>query len=51
MMDFMLKTLIENKVKICETGPELETNAEVQAMWKTFNPRNHKRRRLYKKEI
>ena len=51
MMDFMLQTLIDNKVKFCETGPELETNAEVQAMWKSFDSRQHKRRRLYKKEI
>ena len=51
MIDFMLQALIENKVKYCETGPELETNAEVQAMWKTFDVRQHKRRRLYKKEI
>lgn len=51
IMNYMLKTCIENGVKYCETGPELETNAEVQSMWKTFNTRNHKRRRCWKMEI
>ena len=51
IMNYMLKTCIENGVKYCETGPELETNSEVQSMWKTFNTRNHKRRRCWKMEI
>jgi GNAT superfamily N-acetyltransferase len=51
IMNYMLKTCIENGVKYCETGPELETNNEVQSMWKTFNTRNHKRRRCWKMEI
>ncbi len=51
IIDHTIKTLIENGVKYCETGPELELNAEVQSMWKNFNVRNHKRRRCYKKEI
>ena len=51
IMNYMLKTCIENGVKYCETGPELETNAEVQSMWKTFDTRNHKRRRCWKMEI
>ncbi len=51
IMDQMLKMLIENGVKICETGPELETNANVQSLWKNFKTRNHKRRRCWKKEI
>lgn len=52
MMDAMLKMCIENGVKICETGPELEDNAAVQSMWKNFDTvRCHKRRRCFKKEI
>ena len=51
LMSSMVKTLIENKVKICETGPELELNSEVQSMWKTFDVRQHKRRRCWKKNI
>ncbi len=51
LMTFMLESCIKNGVKYCETGPELETNAEVQSMWKNFNARHHKRRRCYKKEL
>lgn len=51
IMSHMMKVLIENKVKICETGPELETNDSVQSMWKTFETRQHKRRRCWIKEI
>ena len=51
IIDQMLKMLIENKVRICETGPELELNEAVQSMWKTFDARQHKRRRCWIKEI
>lgn len=48
----MLKTCIENGVKYCETGPELETNKNVQSMWRNFDDvRQHKRRRCWIKEI
>jgi hypothetical protein len=45
-----LKFAINNKVKYAETGPELETNLEVQAQWKDFEKVLHKRRRLYIKK-
>ena len=51
IMNQIIKVCIENGVKICETGPELETNQNVQSMWKTFDARNHKRRRCWIKEI
>lgn len=51
IMAQMLKVFIENGVKYCETGPELEVNEEVQGLWKGFDVRNHKRRRCFKKEI
>lgn len=51
IMNHIIKTCIENGVKICETGPELETNESIQSMWKTFDTRNHKRRRCWIKEI
>ena len=51
MMNKMLTKCIENKVKFCETGPELETNANVQGMWKSFETRQHKRRRCWVKSI
>lgn len=51
IMNHMLKVLVENNIKICETGPELEVNENVQSLWKGFNVRQHKRRRCFKKEI
>lgn len=51
IIDQMSAMLIDNKVKICETGPELELNDAVQSMWKTFEKRQHKRRRCWIKEI
>ncbi len=51
IISYMLKTFIENGIKYCETGPELETNVEVQSMWKSFETRQHKRRRCWRKEI
>ena len=51
IMNQIMKVCIENGVKICETGPELETNESVQSMWKTFDSRHHKRRRCWIKEI
>lgn len=47
----LLKKLIENNVKYCETGPMLETNAAVHSLWKPFEKRQHKRRRCYIKHI
>ena len=43
-----IKTALKNNVKICETGPELETNTKVQDLWKGFKTRQHRRRRCYK---
>ena len=51
IMNHIMKVAIENKVKICETGPELETNNNIQALWKTFDARQHKRRRCWIKKI
>ncbi|MBQ8293228.1 MAG: hypothetical protein IJX78_05460 [Bacilli bacterium] len=51
IIDQMLQMCIDNNVKICETGPELELNEAVQSMWKTFNTRQHRRRRCWIKEI
>lgn len=45
------KKLVQNKVKYCETGPMLETNAAVHSLWKPFEKRQHKRRRCYIKSI
>ena len=51
MMNHLLKVCLENGVKYCETGPELETNISVQSLWKSFTARQHKRRRCFTKEI
>lgn len=51
MMNTLLKNCIKNNVRVCETGPELETNIDVQGMWKGFETRHHKRRRCFVKEI
>ncbi len=51
IMNQILQVCVENGVKYCETGPELEVNEKVQSLWKDFNARHHKRRRCWKKEI
>ena len=51
LMNEMIKMCMKNKVEYCESGPELETNSDVQGMWKKFETRQHKRRRCYVKEI
>lgn len=51
MVNYMAKVCRENGVKICETGPELETNDAMQSMWKGFDVRQHRRRRCWTKEI
>jgi GNAT superfamily N-acetyltransferase len=45
------KTAITNGLKFAETGPELETNKDVQSLWKYYETRQHKRRRCYIKHI
>lgn len=37
--------------KYLETNPELETNFAVQNLWSGFSPRQHRRRRIYGKEL
>lgn len=51
IINHILEVCIENGIKYCETGPELETNDAVQSMWKSFDVRRHKRRRCFIKEI
>lgn len=48
IMNEGIKDAIKNGVKYCETGPELETNSQVQDLWKGFETRQHRRRRCYK---
>jgi GNAT superfamily N-acetyltransferase len=45
------KIFIKNNVRTAETNVELETNYKVQAQWKHFTHRQHKRRRCYIKYL
>ncbi len=40
-----------NNIIKAETNPELESNTKVQAQWKFFDRRQHKRRRCYIKQL
>lgn len=42
---------IRNGVRSAETNPELETNTDVQSMWKVYDSRQHKRRRCFIKTL
>ena len=51
LIDGILDILERGNVKKCETNLNLETNTAVQAQWKYFDARQHKRRRAYTKTI
>ncbi|MDD3243137.1 MAG: GNAT family N-acetyltransferase [Eubacteriales bacterium] len=51
LLSAMVKSAIEQGYRYAETGPELETNDRVQAMWKDFETRQHRRRRVYEKTL
>ncbi len=51
LMNEVNKVFVKNKIEKVETNRELEGNAKVQAQWKFFDKRQHKRRRCYKKEL
>lgn len=45
------KVFIKNGIEKVETNRELGGNSKVQAQWRFFKHRQHKRRRCYKKEL
>ncbi|MCY3998878.1 MAG: GTP cyclohydrolase [Flavobacteriaceae bacterium] len=47
----MAKVFASKKIQTFETNPELETNLEIQQLWKKFNPKLHKRRATFYKTI
>ncbi len=47
----MNKVFVRNKIDKVETNRELEENAKVQAQWRFYEHRQHKRRRCYKKAL
>lgn len=51
LLNSMTESAKKNNVKYAETGPELETNNQVQALWKHFETQQHKRRRCWIKDI
>jgi len=47
----LIQISIDNKIEKAETNVELENNTKVQAQWKFFDRRQHKRRRCFIKHI
>lgn len=47
----MWKAAARHGIRQVETGPELETNEKIQAQWKHFQTRQHRRRRCYCKAL
>ena len=45
------KIYVQHNILKAESNPELETNSKVQAQWKFFDARQHKRRRCYIKYV
>ncbi len=51
ILEGLMQMLSDGKVQKCETNLNLETNTAVQAQWKYFTSRQHKKRRSYIKKI
>lgn len=51
ILDSVIHTAQQYGMTIAETGPMLETNEKVQAQWKFFDVRQHRRRRIWKKDV
>ncbi len=51
LMTSLAESCIQAGVETNETNPELETNVEVQSIWKDFDRRQHKRRRAFRKAL
>lgn len=51
LMHEMHKSAIRKGLKWAETNGELETNSEILEMWKGYDFKTHKRRRIYTKKL
>jgi GNAT superfamily N-acetyltransferase len=51
IMTALSASCIAAGVQVAETNAELESNHQVQSIWKDFERRQHKRRRAYKKPL
>ncbi len=47
----LIPQYIRKGFKYAESNPEMETNDKVQNQWEAFNPRQHKRRRSFVKQL
>lgn len=47
----LIPQFIKHGYKLAESNPEMETNAKVQNQWDAFNPRLHRRRRSFCKDL
>lgn len=51
LMDAITKTAMRYGIRMAESNPELEDNQKVQALWKFYETRQHRRRRAYVKPL
>ncbi len=51
LIDGILRSAIKNGITMSETGPELEENKQIHTMWKYLEHRQHRRRRVYGRDI
>ncbi|MBN2553311.1 MAG: GCN5 family acetyltransferase [Spirochaetales bacterium] len=51
LMAEITRSCLKNKIISAETNVELETNTQVQAIWKHYDARQHKRRRCFIKPL
>jgi GNAT superfamily N-acetyltransferase len=51
LIDHMYRFFKQQGIQKVETNPELETNSAVQAQWKYFERRQHKRRRCFVRQL
>jgi hypothetical protein len=51
LMAHMLDVFHAMDIHSVESNPELEDNYRVQAQWKHFETRQHKRRRIFIKDL
>ena len=47
----MARSSVAKGFSFTESNQELETNNKIQAQWKYFNPVQHKRKRIFKKQL
>jgi len=51
LINRMIEVFNKHGIKTVESNPELENNHRVQAQWKNFEHRQHKRRRIFIKHL